>query len=205
MALLILISQHWYHCWDVNWVLSCKLILIRGLRYAFSILFLQFQQVIDHDWRSIEAFCIQFWWSNQMGTFSHTTPLILLEEFILSSNANCFCLEGNCYYEKGQMSTGHRIWAKNGPLRGGTTTWQNTNHFSPLSAITDIQNISHFYSNPNWISLWDSRVRCSKGEEDLPSRKVSSIWKLAFACMHLFSNSVVISFCTILSEILSLL
>ena len=155
----------------------------------FQSCFFQLQQVIDHDWRSIEAFCIQFWWSNQMGTFSHTTPLILLEEFILSSNANCFCLEGNCYYEKGQMSTGHRIWAKNGPLRGGTTTWQNTNHFSPLSAITDIQNISHFYSNPNWISLWDSRVRCSKGKEDLPSRKVSSILKFAFAWMHLFSKS----------------
>ena len=31
--------------------------------------------------------------------------------------------------------------------------------------------------------------RCSKGKEDLPSRKVSSILKFAFAWMHLFSKS----------------
>ena len=57
-----------------------------------------FNKVIDHDSPSIEAsFCIQFW-SNQMGTFSHTTPLIYKNStFILSTKL--FLLRGKLLLE----------------------------------------------------------------------------------------------------------
>ena len=51
--------------------------------------------------------------------------------------------------------------------------------FTSFSNYRHIQNISHFYSNPNWISLWDSRVRCSKGEEKtFPLEKLVQFWSL---------------------------
>ena len=91
-----------------------------------------FNKVIDHDSPSIEAsFCIQFW-SNQMGTFSHTTPLIYKNStFILSTKL--FLLRGKLLLEaKCQQDT---EFEQKRPLR---RVFENTNHFSPLSTITDI-------------------------------------------------------------------